>query len=199
MVALPDADPDPRDSRPTFRWQNGAFIIAMLGTLLAFVVLAIGSKTDFVSHFDTRERQVRRRRPCQTVIARGDAPSAAPRPGQPERHAADAVLDPGLHDVELLVGLHVGRAEERVQPPPPAADHVRRAGLGLAPADHRRACCSSSVTGYNFMYAVNSRRARRTRSRPGPSIQFLAALVVQHPVLTVLHRSARSCSGRCRP
>ena len=62
-----------------------------------------------------------------------------PGPRQHERDAAHPVLHPGLHDVELLVGLHVGRAEERVQPPPPAVGHVRRAGLRRRAAHHRRA------------------------------------------------------------
>src|SRR5580700_2729588 len=42
-----------RGTKATFRWQNYSFLIAMAGTLIAFVVLLIGSQTDFFSHFNT--------------------------------------------------------------------------------------------------------------------------------------------------
>src|SRR3984957_4556221 len=41
-----------RGTKATFRWQNYSFLIAMAGTLIAFIVLLIGSQTDFFSHFD---------------------------------------------------------------------------------------------------------------------------------------------------
>ena len=41
-----------RGTKATFRWQNGAFIIAMVGTLVAFVVLAVGSRNGFITHFN---------------------------------------------------------------------------------------------------------------------------------------------------
>jgi basic amino acid/polyamine antiporter, APA family len=39
-------------TKTTFRWQNWFWIIASVGTFLAFVVLAIGSTSDFRTHFD---------------------------------------------------------------------------------------------------------------------------------------------------
>src|SRR6202158_6227201 len=42
-----------RGTKATFRWQNYSFIIAMAGTLIAFIVLLIGSQGDFFSHFDS--------------------------------------------------------------------------------------------------------------------------------------------------
>jgi amino acid transporter len=39
-------------TRATFRWQNTFWIIASLGTLLAFLVLLLGSKTGFTQHFN---------------------------------------------------------------------------------------------------------------------------------------------------
>src|SRR5580693_4574613 len=41
-----------RGTKATFRWQNYSFIIAMAGTLIAFVVLLVGSQGDFFSHFN---------------------------------------------------------------------------------------------------------------------------------------------------
>ena len=40
-------------TKATFRWQNTFWIIATLGTLLAFIVLLFASKSDFVSHFNS--------------------------------------------------------------------------------------------------------------------------------------------------
>ena len=37
--------------RTTFRWQNAFWIIASVGTFLAFIVLALGSTPDFQAHF----------------------------------------------------------------------------------------------------------------------------------------------------
>ena len=49
-----------RGTKSTFRWQNGAFIIAMLGTFIAFIVLAVGPSTGSCQP-QLGERQVRRR------------------------------------------------------------------------------------------------------------------------------------------
>ena len=50
-----------RGTKTTFRWQNGAFIIAMIGTLIAFVVLLVGSRHGFLTHLNAVNAQVRRR------------------------------------------------------------------------------------------------------------------------------------------
>ncbi len=42
-----------RGTKTTFRWQNGAFIVAMAGTLIAFVVLIVGSRHGFLAHLDS--------------------------------------------------------------------------------------------------------------------------------------------------
>ncbi|MGO9959079.1 MAG: APC family permease [Solirubrobacteraceae bacterium] len=39
-------------TKTTLRWQNAFWIIATLGTLLAFIVLLFGSKGSFISHFN---------------------------------------------------------------------------------------------------------------------------------------------------
>ncbi len=43
--------------RTTFRWQNAFWIIASVGTFLAFIVLAIGSTSDFQNNFNTLNAQ----------------------------------------------------------------------------------------------------------------------------------------------
>jgi APA family basic amino acid/polyamine antiporter len=42
-----------RGTKSTFRWQNGAFLIAMVGIIVAFFVLAFASKGAFVSNFNS--------------------------------------------------------------------------------------------------------------------------------------------------
>jgi basic amino acid/polyamine antiporter, APA family len=42
-----------RGTNSTFRWQNGAFLIAMVGIIVAFFVLAFASKGAFVSNFNS--------------------------------------------------------------------------------------------------------------------------------------------------
>ncbi len=39
-------------TKTTFRWQNAFFVIAMFGTFVAFVCLALGSTDDFKKNFD---------------------------------------------------------------------------------------------------------------------------------------------------
>src|SRR4030081_3123663 len=46
-----------RGTKSTFRWQNGAFLIAMAGMLLAFLVLLFGNPADFFSHFNAVNHQ----------------------------------------------------------------------------------------------------------------------------------------------
>jgi basic amino acid/polyamine antiporter, APA family len=44
-------------TKSTFRWQNVFFIIATVGTFLAFVVLLLGNNADFASHFNALNAQ----------------------------------------------------------------------------------------------------------------------------------------------
>src|SRR3954454_8712468 len=43
-------------TRATFRWQNSFWFIASAGTLLAFLVLLIGTKSNFIDHFNALSR-----------------------------------------------------------------------------------------------------------------------------------------------
>ena len=94
-------------TKATFRWQNYSFLIAMAGTLVAFIVLLVGSQTDFFSHFDSLNKSFGGGNVAAVIAGAPGAASAAPNFWNAQRDAADAVLDPGFHDVELLVGVHV--------------------------------------------------------------------------------------------
>ena len=67
-------------TKATFRWQNYSFIIAMVGTLIAFFVLLIGSQTDFFSHFNALNKSFGGGAVAQ-VIAKGGGSGAAPNLG----------------------------------------------------------------------------------------------------------------------
>ena len=108
-----------RGTKSTFRWQNGAFLIGMFGMIVAFIVLAVASKHGFDTHFNTLNKSFGGGT-AHKVISSAGAATRRTAPEQHERHAAHAVLHSRLHDVELLVGVHVRRAQERIEPPPPA-------------------------------------------------------------------------------
>src|SRR6185312_17497405 len=46
-----------RGTKATFKWQNTFWFIASAGTLLAFIVLLIGTKGDFHNHFNSVSHQ----------------------------------------------------------------------------------------------------------------------------------------------
>src|SRR6201981_1073798 len=66
-----------RGTKSTFRWQNGAFLIAMFGMVVAFIVLAFASKGGFVSNFNTLNKSFGGGA-AQAVIAAGGGAHAAP-------------------------------------------------------------------------------------------------------------------------
>ncbi len=69
-----------RGTKSTFRWQNGAFLIAMFGILVAFIVLAVSSRGGFDSNFNTLNKSFGGGT-VQNVIAAGGAANAAPHLG----------------------------------------------------------------------------------------------------------------------
>jgi len=70
-----------RGTKSTFRWQNYSFLIAMLGTLLAFVVLGIGSQTDFFSHFNALNASFGGGNVSKVIAGAPGAATAAPNLG----------------------------------------------------------------------------------------------------------------------
>src|SRR6204780_2296742 len=65
-------------TKATFRWQNYSFIIAMAGTLVAFIVLLIGSQGDFFSHFDTLNKSFGGGNVAAVIAGAPGAAAAAP-------------------------------------------------------------------------------------------------------------------------
>ena len=50
-----------RGTKSTFRWQNGAFLIAMFGMIVAFIVLAFASQERVPAQLQHAEQELRRR------------------------------------------------------------------------------------------------------------------------------------------
>ena len=125
-------------------------------------------------------------RPTTVIIGRRRRPASSPNAGEHERHPADRVRHHDLHDVELVVGLPVRRAQERLQPRPPAVGHVRRADLGRRRSSPSAAALLFKVTGYDFMVAVNTAGNTAYAIPTAPWYHFLASLVYNIPILTFL-------------
>src|ERR1700729_59470 len=174
-----------RGTKATFRWQNYSFLIAMGGTLIAFLVLLIGSQTDFFSHFDALNKSF------------GGGNVAAVIKGAPG--AATAHTDffngnatwPTLFSIQGFMMWNFWS--------------VYMSGELKSASNRRRqlwimfgalafdtvllvigALLLFHVTGYDFMYAANVSPNKAYAIPSGPFYQFLAAVSVNIPFLTVI-------------
>src|SRR5215475_5519560 len=69
-----------RGTRSTFRWQNGAFLIGMIGIVVAFLVLAFATKGSLYSNFNSLNKSFGGGT-IQQVVADASAQHAAPNLG----------------------------------------------------------------------------------------------------------------------
>ncbi|MGZ6379162.1 MAG: APC family permease, partial [Candidatus Limnocylindrales bacterium] len=173
-----------RGTRATFRWQNGFFIIAMAGTLLAFLVLLVGNKDDFFAHFNTLNQSFGGGT-SDAVIAAANAQSAAPDLGN-----LSATL-PTLFSIEgfmmwnfwsVYMSGELKSASNRGRQLTIMFGALFWDGLLLILG----ATLLFRVTGYNFVFALNTAPNAAYAIPSGPFYHFLAALVFNNPLLTVL-------------
>ena len=113
-------------TKTTFRWQNTFCVIAMTGTLVGIRRAPLRQQRGLPGALQRVQRPVRGRDGQRRHRRQGrDQPGRRrPRlddPGDLRRH--------DVHDVELVVRLPLGRAQERDEPRPPAQHHVRCADL----------------------------------------------------------------------
>src|SRR5579864_6894100 len=171
-------------TKATFRWQNYSFIIAMAGTLVAFLVLLIGSQGDFFSHFDALNKSFGGGNVAAVINGAPGAASAAP------NFWNGAATFPTLFSIQgfmmwnfwsvymsgELKGASNRRRQLTVMNGALVFDVVLLI-IGVALLFH--------VAGYNFVYAANA--APKAYGIPsGPFYPFLAALSVNVPVITVI-------------
>jgi basic amino acid/polyamine antiporter, APA family len=172
-------------TKATFRWQNYSFIIAMAGTLVAFIVLLVGSQTDFFSHFDALNKSFGGGNVAAVIAGAPGAASAAP------NFWNGAATFPTLFSIQGFMMWNFWS--------------VYMSGE-LKSASNRRRQLSVmfgalgwdtvllvvgvlllfKVAGYDFVFALNSAANHAYAIPSGPFYPFLAALVFNTPILTII-------------
>ena len=178
--------------RTTFRWQNVFWIIASVGTFLAFVVLLIGSNADFVKNFTALNTKFGGG-DAAAVIAGAKAQGAAPNVGN-----VDATL-PTVFAIMVFMMWNwwsVYLAGELRS----AANRGRQLSIMFGALIWDvvfiviGVLLLFKVTGYDFMVAVNTVTDAASGAiaggayaiPSGPWYHFMASLVFNIPVVTIL-------------
>jgi len=172
-----------RGTKSTFRWQNGAFLIAMVGIIVAFIALAVANRTEFVNNFNTLNKSFGGGT-ADAVIASAGAAHAAP-----DLANMSATL-PTLFSIQGFMMWNfwsVYMSGELKS----ASNRRRQLTImfGALVFDVVMLIIGTlllfHVVGYKFMYAVNA--APKAYAIPsGPFYSFLAALSLNTPVITVI-------------
>src|SRR5437667_1477521 len=173
-----------RGTKSTFRWQNGAFLIAMFGMVVAFIVLAFASKGGFVSNFNTLNKSFGGGT-AQNVITAGGGTHAAPDLGNmsatlPTLFSIQGFMMWNFWSVYMSGELKSASNRRRqlwIMFGALAFDTVLLI-IGALLIFH--------VAGYDFMYAANVAPNKAYAIPSGPFYQFLAAVSVNVPFLTVI-------------
>lgn len=170
--------------RTTFRWQNAFWIIAMLGTFLAFAVLAFGSSTDFQTNFNALNGEFGGGTTTEVIAAVG-AEGAAPDVGN-----LDATL-PTIFAIMVFMMWNwwsVYLSGELKS----ASNRTRQSTImfGALAWDVvfivLGVILLFNVVGYDFMVAVNTSPNEAYAIPTGPWYHFIASLVYNIPILTIL-------------
>ena len=170
--------------RTTFRWQNAFWIIASLGTFIAFIALLLGNSADFQAHFNEMNAKFGGGTTA-AVITAAKATGAAPNAGN-----LDATL-PSIFAIMVFMMWNwwsVYLSGELKS----AANRGRQLGImfGALAWDVifivLGVLLLFKVTGYDFMVAVNTSGNTAYAIPSGPWYHFLAALTYNIPVLTIL-------------
>jgi APA family basic amino acid/polyamine antiporter len=170
--------------RTTFRWQNAFWIIASLGTFLAFLVLLIGSNADFTNNFNSLNAKFGGGT-TQAVIQTANAQGA---------HADAGNLNATLPTIFAIMVFMMWNWWS-----------VYLSGELKSAANRRRQMSIMfgalvwdvvfivlgvlllfKVTGYDFMVAVNTAPNAAYAIPTGPWYHFMASLVYNAPVITIL-------------
>jgi amino acid transporter len=172
-----------RGTKTTFRWQNGAFIIAMAGTLLAFVVLAVGSRHGFLANLGSVNHKFGGGTAAQ-IISKANAAGAHPDLGDlnatlPTLFAIQGFMMWNFWSV-YMSGELKSASNRRRQLSVMFGALIWDVVLLILGAR-----LLFRIAGYNLVYALNL-PSPAYAIPSGPFYQFLAALVYNTPVLTVL-------------
>jgi APA family basic amino acid/polyamine antiporter len=170
--------------RTTFRWQNTFWIIASLGTFLAFIVLLIGSNADFAGNFNAINQQFGGGN-TQAVIGAANAQGA-----HPDVTNWNATL-PTVFAIMVFMMWNwwsVYLAGELKS----AGNRGRQLNIMFGALIWDvvfiiiGVVLLFKVTGYDFMVAVNTAGNEAYKIPTGPWYHFMASLVYNVPILTIL-------------
>jgi amino acid transporter len=178
--------------RTTFRWQNTFWIIATIGTFLAFIVLLVGTNTDFTKNFNSLNGQFGGGT-TQDVIAGASAQGA-----HPDVTNWNATL-PTVFAIMVFMMWNwwsVYLAGELKT----ASNRNRQLGIMFGALTWDvvfiviGVVLLFKVTGYDFMVAVNTVTDPATGAiaggsyaiPTGPWYHFMASLVYNVPIVTIL-------------
>jgi APA family basic amino acid/polyamine antiporter len=173
-----------RGTKATFRWQNYSFIIAMVGTLIAFVVLLIGSQGDFFSHFDALNKSFGGGNVAAVIKGAPGAASAAP------NFFNGNATWPTLFSIQGFMMWNfwsVYMSGELKS----ASNRRRQLSVMFGALGWDTILLVIGVlllfriAGYNFVYALNA-ASSAYKIPSGPFYPFLASLVFNTPILTIL-------------
>ena len=169
--------------KTTFRWQNLFWIIASLGTFLAFLVLLFGNTADFQANFSTLNQKFGGTDAAGVIAAAGASGA------QPDAGKMDATL-PTIFAIMVFMMWNwwsVYLSGELKS----ASNRSRQMSImfGALAWDVVFIVIGVlllfKVTGYDFMVAVNS--ANSAYAIPtGPWYHFIASLVYNIPIITLL-------------
>ena len=173
-----------RGTKSTFRWQNGAFLIAMVGIVIAFIALAVSTPHTFAAHFNSLNHSFGGGTTHQ-VIAAAHAQNAAPDLGN---------MSATLPTLFSIMGFMMWNFWSVYMSGELKGASNRRRQLsvmfGALIFDVVMLILGTKllfrVTGYNFMYAVNFSPNHAYAIPSGAFYPFLAALSVNTPVITVI-------------
>ncbi len=170
-------------TKATFRWQNYSFIIAMAGTIVAFIVLLIGSQGDFFSHFDALNRSFGGGNVAAVIKGAPGAAAAAP------SFFSGATL-PTLFSIQGFMMWNfwsVYMSGELKS----ASNRRRQLSVMFGALGWDTVLLVIGVlllfrvAGYNFVYALNA-ASTAYKIPSGPFYPFLASLVFNTPILTII-------------
>jgi APA family basic amino acid/polyamine antiporter len=173
-----------RGTKSTFRWQNYSFLIAMAGTLLAFIVLLIGTQGNFFAHFDALNKSFGGGNVAAVINGAPGAAAAAPNLGNWSATLPTLFSIQGFMMWNFWSVYMSGELKS-------ASNRRRQLGVMFGALTWDTILLIIGVlllfriAGYNFVYALNA-ASTAYKIPSGPFYPFLASLVFNTPVLTIL-------------
>jgi len=166
--------------KTTFRWQNTFWIIASLGTFLAFAVLLLGNHGDFVNNFNSVNAKYGGGTADAVISAAKVTPGVQPNPGDPNATLPTVFI---VMTFMMWNWWSVYLSGELKS----AANRGRQLGImfGALAWDVIFIAIGVillyKVTGYDFMVAVNTAGNTAYAIPTGPWYHFMASLVYNVP------------------